>query len=348
MTSGRMKGLVKAAPEVGAVYREDLLIPAIKPNEALVRVRAAAICGTDVHIYDWTPYAQQRLKLPMVFGHEFSGEIVELGAGVGGFRVGDRVAGETHIPCGHCRQCRTGSMHICEEMKIIGVHTEGAFADYIAVPEACLWKLDDSIGDLVGAMLEPMGVAVNGLLSGEVANRSTLILGCGPIGLFGVAAAKACGASLLMAIDLDEPKLDVARKLGADLLVNTRTEDFVARALEATGGSGFDVIVDFTGSVGVIAAAFGALRKGGRFTFVGLPSAPLTLDIANNIIYKEALVNGSTGRRMYQTWYDCRSLLQGGRVDAEAVIGGTFQLKDYEKAFAAIRAGAPGKMLLLP
>ncbi len=343
-----MKGLVKELPQPGAVLREDLPIPEIKEDELLVRVKAAAICGTDMHIYPWTQWAQERLKLPMVFGHEFAGEVVAVGSAVRRFKPGDRVAGETHIPCKNCYQCQTGNEHICESMKIIGVHTPGCFSDYIALPEACAWRLDDDIDYQTGALLEPMGVAVHGVLSGEIGGRSIAIYGCGPIGVMGVGVAAACGASKIFAFDLGERKLALAKQMGADVTLQVGKDDIVNTVLEATNGQGVDVVVDFSGAPSAIQEGFKILRKGGRFSMVGLPNGPVSLNLTDDIIYKEAIVVGVTGRLMYKTWWQCTSLIKSGKIDLKPVVGGVYPLHEYEKAFEALRNGVPGKMLLIP
>lgn len=343
-----MKGIVKDKPEAGATWREDLPIPAIKDNELLVKIRAAAICGTDMHIYPWTAWAQQRLKLPMVFGHEFAGEVVEVGSTVRSFKVGDRVAGETHIPCNKCYQCQTGNQHNCNDMKIIGVHTEGCFAEYIAIPVDCAWRLDDNLSFETGAMLEPMGVAVHGVLAGEIGGKSIAIYGCGPIGLMGVGVAAACGASRIFAIDVFDQKLAVARQMGADVTLNSRHDNVIEKILQATEGQGVDIAVDFSGNGNAIKEGFAILRKGGRFILVGLPNEPVTLNLTDDIIYKEATVQGVTGRLMYKTWWQCNEVLKSGKIDLSPVIGGKYPLKDYEQAFDALKNGATGKMLLIP
>lgn len=343
-----MKALIKQSPEPGALYVSDAPIPDIRPDEVLVKVHVAAICGTDMHIYHWTEYAQQRLKLPMVFGHEFAGEIVKAGDMVSNYKVGDRVAGETHIPCNRCYQCKTGNQHICENMKIIGVQAAGAFAEYIPVPMDCLWKLDDSMDYETGALLEPMGVGVHGVLSGEIGGKTAVILGCGPIGLFAVAAAKACGASHVFAVDITDPKLALATDVGADTVINSRKEDAVGIVLKATGGLGADVVIDYTGNGAAVSSGFKMLRKGGRFTMVGLFDKPVSLDLTEDIVYKEARVNGSTGRLMYRTWFDCSRLLTSGKVDAKKIISGRYPLSEYKAAFADIESGLPGKILLFP
>lgn len=342
-----MRGIYKSQAGPGAEYRQDLPIPVIGDDDLLVQVCAAAICGTDHHIYQWNEWAQARVPLPMVFGHELSGDVVAVGKNVRGFAPGDRVAAETHIPCGQCYQCRTGGQHNCEDMKIIGVHVPGGFSDYACIPQACAWKLDDSISYRHGAMLEPMGVAVHGVFSGEIAMKKVVILGCGPIGVMAVGAAKAGGAAGILAADLFDEKLEMARQLGAQRLVNTRSEDLVRAVLDWTDGRGADVIIDYTGHTGLIETAFDALAKGGRFTLVGLPSKKLSLDLTNAVIYKEARINGVTGRLMYETWYQCTDILKKGAFQFDDVIGGVYDMEAFEQAFADIAAGKPGKMLLM-
>lgn len=342
-----MSGIIKQEAAPGAVYRTDLPLPEPGADELLVRVCVAAICGTDKHIYDWNAWAQARVPVPMVFGHEFSGDIVAVGKNVTEFRVGERVAAETHIPCGHCYACQTGSQHNCEDMKIIGVHVPGGFSEYAVIPQACAWKLSDSISYRHGAMLEPMGVAVHGVFSGDISMKNVVILGCGPIGVMAVGAARAAGAASVMAVDVFNDKLEMAKSLGADLTVNTRSELLKECVMRWTDGRGADVIIDYTGHVGLIEEAFDSLCKGGRFTFVGLPSRKLSLDLTSAVIYKEARINGVTGRLMYDTWYTCEKILKKHVFNLDTVIGGVYDMKDFEKAFADIAAGAPGKMLLL-
>lgn len=284
----------------------------------------------------------------MVFGHEFSGEIVQIGADVKNFRVGDRVAGETHIPCGQCEQCKTGNAHICAHMRILGVHSTGAFAEYVPVHKDCLWKLHDDLDFETGALLEPMGVGVHGLLSGEIGAKTVAILGCGPIGLCAIGAARAWGASKIFAMDLQSSKLEWAARLGADILLNSASQDVQAIVQEQTAGKGIDVVIDYTGSPKAIQLGLGMLKRGGRFTFVGLTNEDVAINVNDAVIYKEARLNGTTGRLMYKTWYDCENLLLSKKFDVKQIIGGIYPLKDFEKAFDALKSGAPGKMLLIP
>jgi threonine 3-dehydrogenase len=314
-------------------------------NEVLVRVRWAAICGTDIHIYNWNDYAKQRIKPPIIFGHEFSGDIVEVGEAVRKFKIGDRVAGETHIPCNSCVECMTGNQHNCEDMKILGIHVNGSFSDYVALPQDCVWLLDDKMDYKTGALLEPMGVAVHGVFSGDISRKTVLLLGCGPIGLMAVAACAAGGAAKVFAVDIVDEKLKLAKEMGADYAYNSKNCDFIALVKEATHGRGVDVIIDYSGHTGLVAQSFSTLKKGGRFTFVGLPGNSLTINPTDDIIYKEAMVNGVTGRLMYKTWFQCNELLTSGACNINKIIGGVYNIGDYEKAFTALKEGAVGKMM---
>lgn len=342
-----MYGLVKSTPAPGAVIQENLPIPETGPRDILVKVRAAAICGTDSHIMAWTPYAQERVPTPMVFGHEFSGDVVRVGSQVTEVQVGDKVAGETHIPCNHCRMCRSGKRHICENMKIIGVHVAGAFAEYISFPVDCAFKLAPSFDYVTGALLEPMGVAVHGVDCGEVAGKSVVINGCGPIGLMAVGAAKAWGAKQVIALDIVDDKLHAAAEMGADAVLNSAKVNAPAEVLKLTDG-GADVALDYTGVVPAIKSMFQMITNGARFVMVGLPNDRIELDLTSEIIYKEATVIGSTGRLMYKTWEQCIDLINSGRFNIQPVIAGQYALRDFEQAFAAIKAGKPGKMILIP
>lgn len=342
-----MYGIVKPAPQPGAEIRDDLPIPQVGPRDILVRVRATAICGTDLHIMAWSEYAQKRVPTPMVFGHEFSGDVVAVGSEVNEVQVGDKVAGETHIPCNHCHMCLTDNRHICENMKIIGVHVPGSFAEYISFPVDCAYKLPSDFSYENGAVLEPMGVAVHGIDAAQVAGKKVVVYGCGPIGLMAVGAAKAWGAEQVIAIDMVQRKLEVAKEMGADAVINGREQDVTKEVFRLTE-FGADVVVDYTGNLRAIKAAFSLIHKGGRIVLVGLPNGALELDPTEDIIYKEATVVGVTGRLMYKTWEQCAELIGSGKFNIKTAISGVYPLRDYQKAFDAIKDGAPGKMVLIP
>lgn len=343
-----MKALMKTQPSRGAVLA-DVPVPAIGPHDLLVRVQAAAICGTDNHIYEWTPWAQERLHLPMIFGHEYCGEVVEVGANVAGLAVGDLVAAETHIPCLQCHQCRTGRQHTCEQMRIIGVHVDGAFSEYAALPAACAWKLPPGTSPDLGAILEPIGVAANGLFKDRIDGASLAVIGCGPIGIFCAQMAAAAGARRLFVTDVSDYRLEMARRIVPQATaLNPRHDDVRAAVADATLGRGLDVVIELSGSGPGIAQAFDLLRKGGRVSLVGLPAAPTTLEMTSAIIYREAVVYGSTGRLMWDTWYQVDALLRDNRFDPLPVITHRFPLEDYAQALELTLSGQAGKVLLYP
>jgi threonine 3-dehydrogenase len=343
-----MKALLKARSEPGAELG-DVAVPDPTPDEVLIRVKAAAICGTDIHIYDWDQYARERLKPPMIFGHEGCGEVVKVGSRVRGYAVGDLIAVETHIPCGECFQCRTGSQHICDRMAIIGVHTDGLFAEYARVPMACCWKLPPDADPDLGAILEPLGVAINGLLKEDINNKSVAVFGLGPIGQFGLAAAAFWGASRIFAVEPNSYRLEMARKLVPKAtLLNPTQGDEVKAIREATAGQGVDVSLEISGNARAVKRAFEVVRKAGRVSLIGLPSQPIELDLTADIIYKEARVYGSTGRLMWKTWYDAQKLLDSGSFDPTPIITHRFPLEEYEQALSLAGSGQAGKILLYP
>ena len=343
-----MKALMKTGSEPGAELRE-VAVPEPGPDEVLIRVKATAICGTDIHIYSWDQYAQERIKPPMIFGHEGCGEVARIGSRVRGYAIGDLIAVETHIPCGECFQCRTGSQHICERMAIIGVHTDGVFAEYAKIPTSCCWKLPQGTNPDLGAILEPMGVAINGLLKEDINNKTVAIFGLGPIGQFGLAAAAFWGASSIFAVEPNAYRLDMARKLVPKAtLLNPSERDEVNAILEATAGRGVDVSLEISGDPHGVKRAFQVVRKGGRVSLIGLPSRPIELDLTADIIYKEVRAYGSTGRLMWKTWYDTQKLLDSGAFDPTPIITHRFPLDKFDQALNLARSRQAGKILLYP
>ncbi|HCS48691.1 MAG TPA: L-threonine 3-dehydrogenase [Candidatus Aminicenantes bacterium] len=343
-----MKALMKTGSEPGAELRE-VAVPEPGPDEVLIRVKATAICGTDIHIYSWDQYAQERIKPPMIFGHEGCGEVARIGSRVRGYAIGDLIAVETHIPCGECFQCRTGSQHICERMAIIGVHTDGVFAEYAKIPTSCCWKLPQGTNPDLGAILEPMGVAINGLLKEDINNKTVAIFGLGPIGQFGLAAAAFWGASRIFAVEPNAYRLDMARRLVPKAtLLNPSERDEVKAILEATAGRGVDVSLEISGDPHGVKRAFQVVRKGGRVSLIGLPSKPIELDLTADIIYKEVRAYGSTGRLMWKTWYDTQKLLDSGAFDPTPIITHRFPLEKFDQALNLARSRQAGKILLYP
>ncbi|MGI6694750.1 MAG: zinc-binding dehydrogenase [Christensenellales bacterium] len=348
MADKRMRGIIKERAGPGLAFRTDLPYPKIKDDEVLFKVKAAAVCGTDIHIDEWNEWARTRISPPVIIGHEVAGEVVEVGSKVTHLQVGDRIAVETHVACYNCTLCDMGMPHICPYQDIYGVTIQGAFAEYSKVRADVCVKLPDDITDEMGAMLEPMGAGVHGVELGQVKDKTVFVNGCGPIGLMAIGACVVHGARRVIASDIFEEKLAIARQMGAEIALNAKKEDVVARIKDETNGLGIDVAIDFTGAGGAIVSALRTVRKGGMLVLVGLPDGEIPINLTEDLIYKEIMVTGVAGRLMYETWEDCIRILQDPRFSMEPVIGGRYPLEDFEKAFAAIRGGAPGKMLLIP
>ncbi|HKW41227.1 MAG TPA: L-threonine 3-dehydrogenase [Gemmatimonadales bacterium] len=319
--------------------------PAPGPGEVLIAVRHAGVCGTDLHIADWDPWAQGRLHPPVIVGHEFAGEIVAVGDAVSGLKTGQLVTAEGHIVCGHCLQCRTGNGHICKNTRIIGVDLNGAFAEYITMPATNVLPLN-GIPTTVGAVMDPMGNAFHTVLTADVPGSTVLVVGCGPIGCFAVGIARAAGAARVIASDVNAKRLALAQRMGAHRVVNAGQEDVVRAVLDETAGEGADVVCEMSGVPSALHQAFAAVRMGGRVQLLGLPKGQVPIDFANEIIFKGITVYGVIGRRMYETWHQMRRYLTAGLLDPTPVITHQFPLGKIDEALAAIRAGDAGKIIL--
>jgi threonine 3-dehydrogenase len=342
-----MRALVKESAGPGIVLRE-VPVPTCGPSEALIRVRHAGVCGTDLHIWEWDSWASNRLKPPLVVGHEFAGEITQLGAEAGAsglLAVGDLVTAEGHVVCGHCLQCRLGDAHLCLRTQIIGVDRDGAFADYIVMPASNIIKLD-GIPTEIGAIMDPMGNAVHTVLEAEVPGSTVLVLGCGPIGCFAVGVARAAGASLVIASDFNPKRLELARAMGAQVTLNPASDDVVARVRELTSGDGVDLVCEMSGHPSGHSQAFAAARIGGRVNLLGTPSRTTEVDFARDIIFKGLTVYGVTGRRMYRTWHQMRRFLRAGQLNPRPVITHRFPLECIAEAIQVIKDGQAGKVIL--
>jgi len=341
-----MKALVKHAPTEGARL-ERVPVPTPKPGEALVKVTAAAICGTDVHIYKWDPWSAGRIKPPLVFGHEFCGEIFALGEGVNDIALGTKVTAEGHFVCGKCYFCRTGRSHICQDVEIIGVDTNGCFAEYVRVPRGNIWELDAEVSEEVASIHDPFGNAVHSTLIDEITGNTVLVTGCGPIGLASIAIAKKAGASRVYASDMNNYRLDLAVKMGADKVYNVSEVDLVPEIRKVTEGRGVDVLLEMAGHPTAINDGLKCLRNGGWVSLLGLPSKPVEVDLADGIIFKGATVYGINGRLMFDTWYKMQALLRAG-LDLTPMITHRFKFEDFEEAFALASSGNSGKIILYP
>lgn len=342
-----MLAVVKARRERGIELRQ-VRVPVPGPREVLVKVEAASICGTDLHIYNWDPWAAQRLRPPVIPGHEFCGHVVAFGREVEGLAEGDFVSAEMHVACGRCYQCRTGKAHICRHVKIIGVDDDGCFAEYVKIPESNIWKVDPRIPVEWAAVFDPLGNAVHTVMASDVAARTVMVTGCGPIGLFAIGVARACGASRIFAMEVNEHRLKLAGRMGAELLLNPADGDPVARVMEETGGTGVDAVLEMSGHPDAIRQGLAMLCHGGVVSLLGIPSRPVELDLSSQIILKGAILKGIHGRRMYDTWYKMQALLVSGRLDIGPVISGRLALEGFEKGMELLLGGHASKILLYP
>jgi threonine 3-dehydrogenase len=343
-----MIAVVKQKREAGAKL-EVVKIPELGPEDVLVKVKATALCGTDLHIYEWSTWAQNAgIEPPRIMGHEFSGEIVEVGGTVVDINPGDYVAGETHIPCGKCYQCKNGKQHICGNLKLFSIHTDGCFAEYSKIPAICARKIPASIPPEIGAVLEPLGTALRASLEVKVAGKNVAVIGCGPIGLFAVACSRAMGAANIIATDVVNERLQLSEKVGADVSLNPAKGDITEEILKMTQGVGVDVFIDASGSVEAIKQGFKSLRKGGEVALIGLPSEPIELNLGPDIVFKEAKIIGIHGREMFRTWTKMENMLDKGLLNIDPIISHVKPLSKFEEAFDLIKTGKGCKVILDP
>src|SRR6478609_3861224 len=342
-----MLAVVKPHPAPGAEIRE-VSLPSIGPMEVLVKVDVASICGTDLHIYNWDRWAAGRIHPPLIPGHEFCGHVAAIGNEVTTVKEADFVSAEMHVACGKCLQCRTGEAHICQFVKIIGVDADGAFAEYVRIPESNIWKLDPAIPQEYASILDPLGNAVHTVLAGEIAAKTVAVTGCGPIGLFSIAVARAVGASTVFAIEVNQYRRELAEKMKADHVLDPSAGDVTREILELTGGSGVCVVLEMAGHPDAIRTAFDIVRRGGRISLLGLTSKPISLNFSEDIIFKGITVQGINGRRMYQTWYQMTALLKNGKLNLHPVITDRIPMKDFSQAMERLKTGEASKILVYP
>ena len=340
-----MRALVKtkAAPGLELV---DVPKPSTGPGQVVVRVLATSLCGTDNHIYRWDEWAQGRIHPPRIIGHELCGEVVEAGSGVTAVAVGDYVAAESHITCAVCFQCRTGNAHVCKNYRILGIDEDGSYAEYVRLPERVLWKTSREIPPEFACLQEPLGNAVHAALVEDLTGQSVLITGCGPTGLFATAVARTAGAGVIIASDVSDYRLGLAKQLGADHTINpTRDDtDLIARM---TGGEGVDVALEMSGSPTAIHKCFQHVKNGGRVTLFGIPEAQVSFDMTNEIIFKGIRVYGVTGRRLFQTWYRLSGLFKAG-LNIKPVVTHVLPLDKFAEGFDLVAKGQCGKVVLRP
>ena len=303
----------------------------------LVRVQSVAICGTDYHVYSWDAWAAGRVKPPLIMGHEWSGTVVSVGEGVTSLSVGDFCSGESHKICGHCLQCRSGQGHVCRSTQIFGVDTDGCFREFFAVPEASVIKNDPRIPHHIACLQDPLGNALHAAQQGEIAGKRVAVLGCGPIGLLAVAVCKSLGAGTVLASDASRYRLDIAAKVGADRLFLVPAE---------TLDTEVDVVLEMSGAASAIQQAMKIARPGGRVSLMGIPSRPVELNVAEDIIFKGLTVNGVVGRRLYETWITMQALLANDRIFIEPILTHRLPFSEFQTGFDLMRSGQCGKVVL--
>ncbi len=344
----KMLAIMKTKPAYGAELVE-VDVPKPGPGEVLIRVLATTICGTDLHIYEWNEWAQSRIKTPQIMGHEVAGEVVEVGQGVDNLEVGDYISAETHIVCGKCYQCRTGNYHVCQNTKIFGVDMDGVFAEYAIVPAQNAWKNPKGMPLEYASLQEPLGNAVDTVLAGPIAGKSTLITGAGPLGLLGITVAKASGAYPVIVSEPSEFRRKLAEKVGADYIINPFEEDVVKEVRDITDGNGVDVFLEFSGAPKALEQGLQVVTPGGRVSLLGLFPRDVTVDFNNLIIFKSLTIHGITGRHLWNTWYTVSRLIQSGKLNLEPVLTHRYKGFDkFEEAFELMRAGKTGKVVFFP
>ena len=335
--------LLKAKPEVG-IWMGDEPVPEVGPNDVKIKIRKTAICGTDIHIFNWDEWSQANIPVPMTVGHEFSGVIAEVGSHVVGLEVGDRVSGEGHITCNHCRNCRAGKRHLCRNTVGVGVNRPGCFAEYLVIPGSNAFKLPDDIPDEIAAFFDPLGNAAHSALSFDLVGEDVLITGAGPIGCLAGAIAKHAGARHVVVTDVNDFRLDLARKLGATRAVNVAQTSIEATMKDLGMTEGFDVGLEMSGNGQAFGDLLRSMIHGGRVALLGIPPKDVTIDW-NDVIFKGLLLKGIYGREMYETWYKMVSMLQSG-LEVRPVLTHQFPVDDFEEAFDIMRSGQSGKVVL--
>ena len=338
---------LKAAP---GLELTEVPTPKITSHRVLVQVKAASICGSDVHLFKWDDWAREHLKPPRVLGHEGAGEVVEIGAQVEHIKVGDRVSLESHIPCLGCDRCRTGEMHLCRRLKTIGFEVDGCFAEYIAMPELCCVKTPPGMPWEIASIQEPLGNAVYAVTESKVSGKQVAIFGDGPIGLFACALARCLGATKIFICGASPYRMAIMKKLGPDFLFDATRENPVELLLEKTHGEGVDVVLEMSGAEQAIHDGLKVVRNGGIFTAFGIPAKPVEIDLAKEIILKGIRVIAIYGRKMFDTWREMGELLGSGRLDVSPIITHQFPIKDFSKAFDLLtqKPIQAGKVVLRP
>ncbi len=338
-----MKALAKLYPQEG-VWLHETEKPVVGHNDLLIKIRKTAICGTDVHIYNWDEWSQKTIPVPMTIGHEYVGTVVEIGCEVEGFSIGDRVSGEGHITCGHCRNCRAGRRHLCRNTQGVGVNRAGAFAEYLAIPAVNAFKIPDNISDELAAIFDPFGNALHTALSFDLVGEDVLITGAGPIGIMAAAVAKHVGARHVVLTDINEYRLNLARSLGVVHTVNVAEQSLDQKMADLKMTEGFDVGLEMSGSAPAFRKMLDVMNHGGKVAMLGIPSSEVAIDWGK-VIFKGLVLKGIYGREMFETWYKMASIIQSG-LDLTPIITHRFSVDEFQQGFDMMRSGASGKVIL--
>lgn len=338
-----MKSLAKLKAEPG-IWMTDSPMPELGHNDLLIKIKKTAICGTDIHIYNWDEWSQKTIPVPMVVGHEYAGEVVSIGQEVKGFSIGDRVSGEGHITCGHCRNCRGGRTHLCRNTVGVGVNREGSFAEYLVIPAFNAFKLPDEISDDLAAIFDPFGNAVHTALSFDLVGEDVLITGAGPIGIMAAAVAKHVGARHVVITDVNEYRLELAREMGATRAVDVSKEKLVDVMAELGMTEGFDIGMEMSGVPMAFTDMLASMNNGGKIAMLGIPGQDMAIDWSQ-VIFKGLTIKGIYGREMFETWYKMASLIQSG-LDLTPIITHHFSIDDFQQGFDIMRSGQSGKVIL--
>ncbi|ENR5393560.1 L-threonine 3-dehydrogenase [Providencia rettgeri] len=338
-----MKALSKLKAEPG-IWMTDVPKPELGHNDVMIKIRKTAICGTDVHIYNWDEWSQKTIPVPMVVGHEYIGEIVAIGQEVKGFKIGDRVSGEGHITCGHCRNCRGGRTHLCRNTIGVGVNREGCFAEYLVIPAFNAFKIPDNIPDEIAAIFDPFGNAVHTALSFDLVGEDVLVSGAGPIGIMAAAVCRHVGARHVVITDVNDYRLELAKKMGVSRAVNVSRENLKDVMNELGMKEGFDVALEVSGAPAAFQTMLDTMNHGGRIALLGIPPASMATDWSQ-VIFKGLFIKGIYGREMFETWYKMATLIQSG-LDLSPIITHQFPIDEFQKGFDIMRSGQAGKVIL--
>lgn len=340
-----MKAVKKGASNRG-ISISQAPIPVIGSDDVLIKVKLAGICGTDLHIFKWDEWSKSRMKLPIIIGHEFVGNIVDIGSNIKHLRKGQRVSAEGHITCGHCRYCKNGRGHICQDVKIIGVDTDGCFAEYIKMPAKNIWSVHEAISDRHAAIFDPLGNAMHTVMSQPIAMKTILITGAGSIGLFAIAIAKANGAERIIISEPNPYKRELAAKVGADFVLDPTDENIEKEIMDITKGRGPDILLEVSGNAGALRMGLDLLSNGGTASLLGIPEREVPINIAEEIIFKGITIHGITGRRMFETWYQCQSFLLRDGKSIDPIITHTVSIDKIEDGFHLMENNMAAKVIV--